>query len=280
VPCGLAPALIWARPNLSETLKQAGRTLTAGRHRNRLRGALVVIEVASAVILLIGASLLIRSFLRVLQVPPGFDPNRITIIRTSLTTSAIQNPSSRSRERQILDRLSALPGVSSVALTTHIPLADDRRIGFVVEGRDSDIFHWTDNALVSGDYFRVMEIPSIAADPSGNRDTPQNPIAAVVNQTMARTYWPSQNPLGNRIFWGGRTLTVVGVFVDVHLHALDRTPRPAIYNSVFQLESGASTSAVFILRASQVKDLALAHAARARPSGPSIPAGRFLKPRR
>lgn len=161
-----------------------------------------------------------------------------------------------------MDRLSALPGVSSVALTTHIPLADGRGIGFVVEGRDRNGFHWADNALVSGDYFRVMGIPLYRGRTFDSHDTPQNPIAAVVNQTMARTYWPSANPLGKHIFWGGRTLTVVGVVADVHLQALDRAPRPAIYNSVFQIESGAATSAVFILRASQVKDLGLAHAAR------------------
>jgi putative ABC transport system permease protein len=88
-----------------------------------------------------------------------------------------------------------LPGVTVVALTTHVPLADERQIGFVINGHAPNEFHWADNALVSEDYFRVMGIRLLRGRSFSTMDTPQAPTAAVINESMARLYWPNEDPL-------------------------------------------------------------------------------------
>lgn len=246
--CSLAPAMSWARPDIGATLKQAGRQAASQQHR-RLCGALVVVEASSAVVLLIGAGLSIHSLVEVLRVPMGFSPDGVLIARTTFNRQRYASADRRHQaERQMVERLAALPGVTTVALTTHIPLADEREIGFVLEGGDENTVRWADNALVSGGYFAAMGIPIVRGRTFGSEDTPQSPGSAIVNESMARRFWPNGNAIGSRIFWGGRTLTVVGIAGDVHIKAIDSGINPTIYFSVYQLESGATTSAVFILR--------------------------------
>jgi predicted permease len=146
-------------------------------------------------------------------------------------------------------KLAALPGVNTVAVTTHIPLADNRQIGFLLEGEASDSVRWADNALVTGSYFSAMGIPVLRGRTFGAEDGPGAPLAAIVNASMARRYWPDGDALGRKLLWGGRTLTIVGVVGDVHVSALDAAvATPTIYCSVYQLESGATTRAVFVVR--------------------------------
>jgi len=135
-----------------------------------------------------------------------------------------------------------------------VPLADERQIGFIVDGRPPDEFHWADNALVSGDYFRVMKIPLLRGRTFSDADAVASPLAAVINQTMARQYWPREDPIGKGFQWGGRHLTVIGVVGDVHVEALDKPIAPTTYNSVYQVESGASTSGVFVIRTRSGRD--------------------------
>ena len=250
IACGLAPIFEWARPAAMDALKQAGRGSTAGKSGRRMRSVLVVAEAALAVMLLIGAILLMRSFAAVLATPPGFDATGITVVRTSFNRARYPALAKRyNAERTIVERLQSIAGVKQVALTSHLPLADERVIGFIVEGRDPNEFHWADNALVDGSYFAAMKIPLRRGRSFDDRDLPSAPAAAVVNETMAREYWPHDDPLGKRILWGGRRLTIVGIVGDVHLAALDVRPKAMIYNSIYQIESGASTSAVFVIRA-------------------------------
>src|SRR5260370_42340994 len=108
-------------------------------------------------------------------------------------------------------RMAALPGVAAVGLTTPIPLADDRQIGFILEGEDARSARWADNALVSGDYFAAMGIPLLGGWTFGIEDTPQAPLSAMVNESMARHLWPNGDAIGKRMVWGGRKLTVVGI---------------------------------------------------------------------
>ncbi len=250
--CGLAPAMEWRAANVNESLKQAGRSLSDSRASSRIKGLLVVAEAALAVMLLIGAGLLIRSFRTILEVPPGFDPHGVVIVRTSFNRQRYASPELRhSAERAILERLRAVAAIQSVALTTHLPLADDRGIGFVTDGAPPNEFHWADNALVDEAYFYTMRIPVLRGRVFGPQDTRHGPLAAVINQAMARQFWPAQSPLSKIIFWFGRRLTIVGVVGDVQIKALDVSPRPMIYNSVYQIESGATSSAVFVMRTGQ-----------------------------
>jgi predicted permease len=246
--CGLAPALTWRTPDIADTLRQAGRQ-GSSRTSNRLRSALVVFEAASAVALLIGAGLLVESLAAVLHVPLGFSPKGVLIARSDFNRKRYPgNDQRRDAERRMVDRISALPGVEAVGLTTHIPLADDRQIGYLLEGEDIRSARWADNALVSGEYFAAMSIPIVRGRTFTRDDTPQAPLAAVVNETMARRSWPNRDAIGRRIFWGGRELVVVGVAADVHITALDAAVNPTIYTCVYQIESAATTNAVFIVR--------------------------------
>ena len=246
--CSLAPAMNWTRSDIGATLKQGGRQ-SASQERLRLRGALVVLEASSAVVLLIGAGLLIHSLIEVLRVPMGFSPDGVLIARTTFNRQRYASADRRhDAERLMAERLAALPGVTAVALTTHLPLADDRQIGFGLEGGGEGSVRWADNALVSGDYFAAMGIPIVRGRTFGSEDTPQSPLSAIVNESMARRFWPNGDALGKRILWGGRTLVVVGIAGDVHIKAIDSAVNPTIYFSVYQLESGATTRAVFVIR--------------------------------
>jgi putative ABC transport system permease protein len=259
--CSLVPAMSWTRPDTGATLKLAGRQ-GASQVRQRLRGALVVLEASSAVILLIGAGLLIHSLIEVLRVPMGFSPDGVLMARTTFNRQRYPTADRRhDSERQMVERLAALPGVAAVGLTTHIPLADDRQIGFVPEGDENSV-RWADNALVSDNYFTAMGIPIVRGRTFTSQDTHQSPGSAIVNESMARRFWPNGDAIGKRIIWGGRKLTVVGIAGDVHIKALDSGVNPTIYCSVYQVESGATTSAVFVVRTRTSDPTSIASAVR------------------
>ncbi|HET6896897.1 MAG TPA: ABC transporter permease [Vicinamibacteria bacterium] len=261
--CGLAPALRSSRPNLGASLKLGGR-LGGSPERHRLRGALVVLEAASALVLLIGAGLLIHSFALVLRVPAGFAPDGVLIARTAFNRERYPAAEARRQaQREMTARLAALPGVTAVALTTHIPLADERQIGFILEGEDERFVRWADNALVSGDYFAAMGIPLVSGRTFGPEDTPEAPVSAIVNESMARRFFPRGDALGRRLVWGGRKLTIVGVAGDVHTSALDAAVGPMVYTPVYQIESGATRFGVFVVRTRTADPAALTASVRA-----------------
>ncbi len=253
--CGLAPAWAARKPDVNDALKQSARQSGSSRSQRRLARLFILAEIACSVVLLIGSSLLLRSFLRVLQIPLGFDPEQALIVRTTFNRQRYASAERRHQvERSIAARLSTLPGVEAIAVTTHVPLADERQIGFVVDGRPPDEFHWADNELVSGDYFQVMRIQLLRGRTFSNRDTPQSPLAAVINASMARQYWPRESPVGKGFKWGGRHLTVIGVVGDIHVEALDKPIGPEVYNSIYQIESGATSSGVFVIRTRGMQD--------------------------
>jgi putative ABC transport system permease protein len=262
--CGLAPTWTVRRPNVNDSLKQAGRQSGPSRSTRRLIRVLVQVEVACAVVLLIGSALLLRSFIHLIQVPLGFDPEHALIVRTGFNRQRYASADRRHQvEREIAARLAIVPGVAAVAVTTHVPLADERQIGFVVDGQPPHEFHWADNALVSADYFRVMGISLLSGRMFSDEDTPNSPAAAIINQHMARQYWPIGDPLGKGFKWGGLHLTVIGVVADIHVGDVGKPIEPTIYNSVYQVESGATTSGVFVIRTRAQEDpMRLAKAAQ------------------
>ena len=262
VLCGLAPVLGRTRPDLAAALRQAGRQ-GASNERHSLRGVLVVLEASSAVVLLVGAGLLIHSLLAVLRVPMGFSPSGVLIARTTFNRQRYpSNDRRRDTERRMEHLLAAIPGVAAVGLTTHIPLADERQIGFILEGEDFRSAKWADNALVSGGYFAAMGIALLEGRTFGSQDTPAAPVAAIVNQSMARRFWPHGDALGKRVIWGDRLLNIVGVAGDVHIAALETAVAPTIYTDVYQIESGATVAGVFIVRSAAGNPAALAPAIR------------------
>jgi putative ABC transport system permease protein len=236
---GLLPALQASKTDLSVSLKEGGsRGATAGQRASRLRSALVVSEIAIAVVLLAGAGLMIRSFAAIRDVDPGFRPDRIL-------TSDFSLPAARYKEdaqivsffEQLTARAAALPGVERVALVSAIPFSGGDIAGFAIDGRPAPPPEQVLDAeyrVVSPDYFDVMGIPVVRGQAFTERDRAGVPAVTVINETMARRYWPGEDPIGKRINLGdpaagGVWRTVVGVVRDIRNESLDKEPYPQMY---------------------------------------------------
>jgi putative ABC transport system permease protein len=225
---GLAPAFQVSRLNLQEGLR-AGWS-TGGAAPSRTRNVLVTAEVALAVVLSVGAGLLARSFVRLLQVDPGFTTEKVLTLRVAPPRSRYAQTGELARfYREVGQRIGALPGVVRVGGVSSLPLTPhDSRAAFDVEGEAAPGSDLTDvhYRLVSGDYFRALGIPLLRGRSfSEAEDGDENaPLVAVVNHSLARYLWPNQDPLGRRISFAGSTgpwYTVVGVVGDVKHLGLD-----------------------------------------------------------
>src|SRR5215831_423564 len=230
---------------LRET-RQAGPARTT----QRLQHSVAVFEMAAAVVLLVTGGLLLKSFVRLLSSPAGFDPESAYVVRTLFDRARYPDPEKRKAvQLELLDRLEHLPGVTAVAAASHLPLSDERQIGFRLEHAAADDFHWAQNSLVSPGYFGAMRIPLLEGRDFSQDDRPDTTSVAIISETMARQFFAGTNPIGQRFHWGDRGLfTIIGVAADVHISALSGDPPPMIYNSMFQVESGASGRTAFMLR--------------------------------
>jgi predicted permease len=245
---GFAPA--WRLSHIAPQafLKESAKASTKGTQR--LQNSVVTIEIAAALVLLVAGGLLLRSFVRLLNSPFGFDPNGVVVVRTVFDRARYPDPTKRNQaQKELLDRLGQLPGVNAVAAASHLPLSDARQIGFRLEHAAPDDFRWAENSLISPGYFRAMGISLIAGRDFSEQDRLDTTNVAIVSQTFARKFLSGQDPIGQRFQWGDRGLfTIVGVVGDVHISALDADPPAMIYNSMFQVESGASGRTAFVLR--------------------------------
>jgi putative ABC transport system permease protein len=236
---GLLPALSASKTDLAESLKEGGsRGSTAGRGARRLRSSLVVAEIAIAVVMLAGAGLMIRSFLSLLAVDPGFRPERILAIDLALPRAKYKEDAQViAFFEQLTARAAALPGVERAAVVDSLPLGGSGSVlAFVIEGRpdlppekvqDAE-FTW-----VSPDYFDLMGIRLVRGERFTGRERLGEPRVALVSETTARKYWPGEDPIGKRINIGNPEQTpwmiVVGVVSDVRRGALDKEPYPQLY---------------------------------------------------
>lgn len=236
---GLAPALASARPELTEALKEGGRSSTQGTRRNRLRNGLVIAEVALALVLLSGAGLLIKSFARLQNVNPGFNPRNALTFEISLPKTQYPDDSSMIRfNDEAQRRIAALPGVHAAGFSTILPLAGTNSDwSFAIEGRPS-----IDNApspdeekrQVSPHYFRALEIPLIKGRFFTDADNADAPRVMIVNQAFAKKFWPNEDALGKRISFDNPKknpswTTIVGVVGDIRHFGLDVDPKPEMY---------------------------------------------------
>src|SRR5215475_6990965 len=250
---GLAPALQSARVGLTEALNELGRASGAGgREGARLRNMLVIIETALAVVLLVGAGLLINSFVRLLRTPPGFNPEGVIVARTTLPTARYPEPErGKAVYRQALDRIATLPGVRQVSVASTLPLASDWQIGFLVEGGGESEYYTAYGSWVSDDFFRAMGIQLKSGRVFTDEDRADTTPVVVINEAMARRFWPGQSAVGKRIRWGGWNpqgwLTIAGVVADVKFSSLEAESPPTIYMPVFQAPR-IRRDAVFIAR--------------------------------
>lgn len=250
---GLAPAIQCSRLDLNETLKESGGRGSGGLASKRMRGALIVFETASAIVLLIGAGLLIFSFVRLLRVPPGFNPEGAVIARTSMPAERYPKIGlGKAMYKRALDQIGSLPGVEAVSVASNLPLADNWTIGFRIEGEDQSTFHSSGNTWVSNDYFRAMGIQLLSGRTFNDDDREGGVPVLVINQTMARKFWPGDDPVGKRIRWGGwgvEWLTVIGVVADVRASSLEKEPDPSSYMPIFQIPR-TRRNVVFVARTS------------------------------
>jgi putative ABC transport system permease protein len=237
---GLAPALQASKFNLNETLKEGGRDTAAGSRGNRIRGLLVIAEVAVSLILLIGAGLLINSFMRLRNVDPGFRADRLLTMKLVLPQTKYPDRERRSAfYNELLSRVEALPGVKSAAVTTSLPLTvKGNSIGVSIDGQP-DPPPGQENIVVtrviSPHYFNTMGIQLAQGRPFDERqDRLGSPEVVIVSESMARKYWPGEDPVGKRIKPGSSVSeypwwTVVGVAKDVRQFELNDEPKPQIY---------------------------------------------------
>lgn len=248
---GLVPAWQMSHVVPYATLKDSSQTGPSS-DSHRLQDVIAISEVALALVLLIAGCLLVRSLVRLLDTPIGFDPKGTLVVRTMFDRARYPDAARRAVvQGEILDRLSHLPAVNSVAAASHLPLSDDRQIGVRLEHAATDDFHFTENSLVSPGYFQAMGIPLLRGRDLNRQDLPKSIPVAIVSQAFVRLYLPGMDPLGQRFYWGDRALfTIVGVVADVHIAALDADPPPMVYNSMFQVESGASGRMALVLRSS------------------------------
>src|SRR5215470_4019736 len=225
---GLAPALYASRVNLNESLKEGERS-SSGTHR-RTRSTLVVAEIALSLVLLVGAGLLVKSFVRLMQVDPGFDPSHLLSFNIGLppTSAPVQQDEFY---RQVVEKLQAVPGVQSAAAVSRLPLAggnSDR--SFTLPGNDRS--YQADIRVSTPGYFRTMAIPLLGGRIFSDADATRKRLVAVVNEALVRTVFSGQNPIGKHILNFGPQLNdieIVGVIGNVRHVGLATPPRPEIY---------------------------------------------------
>ncbi len=199
---GLAPALQSSKTNLVDSLKEGGRGLSVGLVHHRLRGALVVTEMALALTLLTGAGLMIQSFARLENVSPGFNPHNVLTFTFALPDTQYNTDQQKIFYRQALDRLNAIPGVVSAAAALPLPISGNHyRITFTIEGRPvAKGNHPSEDAqFISPGYFKTMGIPLLEGREFAATDTPTSSNVVIINQAFAHRYFPNENPIGKRL---------------------------------------------------------------------------------
>jgi len=271
VALGLAPVARLSQNDLHDNLKGGGRGQAGHATGARLRGALVVAQVALTLVLLTGAGLLGKSFYRLLQVDPGFRAESAVVMDLSLPSytgpdryqqlveafrrmteggGMAESPSDpaeyiefRQRQRlfyqQLLDGLSKLPGVVAVGGANGVPMDGARGDGTFWMDNNPAKTGYADYRVASAGYFAAMGIPVLRGRVFDEGDKPEAPHAAVISQSLARKYWPNENPIGKRIQFGNmdgdlRLLSIVGVVGDVRGYGLDADAQPTVYGNALQ----------------------------------------------
>ncbi len=233
---GLLPALQSSRGELALRLKQGAGTGRSAGGLGRLRGLVVVAEIAIAMMLLIGGGLAVRSFQRLLEVDPGFAPRRVLAAIFSLTQDRYPEPPQRIRfVEQLLEQVQRAPSVARAGVVTTLPLSRVQiEEGFAVEGRPPSPNDPQGAGLdaASPDYFRTLGIPVVAGRSFLDTDREDAPPVVVINQRLAKRLWPDESPLGKRIFIPGvgpGMREIVGVVGDIRRFGLDAEPRLEVY---------------------------------------------------
>ncbi len=233
---GLAPALQASKTSLGEALKEGGRGVAEAR--SRARGLLVVAEIAVSLVLLVGAGLLVKSFLRLQKVSPGFDASNVLTMRVSLPGARYPEPSKKAEfYASLMERLKALPGVESAGATLSLPLnGSNFSVGraYIREGRPltPEESAKASYSIITPDYFRALRVPVVKGRTFDDRDDAGAEMVAVINETLARTAFAGEDAVGKQItVWRDEKFPrrIVGVVGDVRPDSLDTDAGPQVY---------------------------------------------------
>jgi putative ABC transport system permease protein len=241
---GLIPALQVSKPNLSETMKEGGRGSTEGGRGQLVRNALVVLEVASALVLLVGAGLMIKSFTRLQKVEVGFEADSVLTVSLALPKSKYPEENRQvAFYQQLLEKVGRLPGVRTAGATSGVPLSnEDFVLAFLIQGQPAQApgpGQTTNYYSVSADYFKAMGIRLIRGRLFTERDAINAPLVAIINETMARNLFPDEDPIGKRITFDVNQdkpawLEIVGIVGDVKHYGLDKATTMQTYGPYTQ----------------------------------------------
>ncbi|HEY1496507.1 MAG TPA: FtsX-like permease family protein, partial [Candidatus Solibacter sp.] len=276
---GLLPAFRVTALSLREGLQEGGRGSSGGKRHAWVRDGLVVTELAFACILLVGAGLLIRSFLRVLDVNLGFKPERAAALRIDPSFRISSFAQQNSFIDEVLHRTRSVPGIVAAGITDVLPLRDDRSFGVAAVGQVYERGHQPEAFIrvVSDGYFEAAGVPLRRGREFTERDRASSALVAVVNETLARTLWPGQNPVGQAISInvGRRVMAVVGVVADVRHTALEAAGGSELYMPMRQLGDYAAMQ--LIVRTTLPPDnLAAGIRTALRPIDPNLPVREFV----
>jgi putative ABC transport system permease protein len=238
---GLAPAMMTLRRDLRPSGEEGGRSVSGGAATRRIRRALVVAEFALAVVLLVGAGLLVRSWSHVTSIDPGFRPERVLAMELSSPT-AFNVPAQRiDLYHRVLEQIQAVPGVESAGMIGDLFISNTREGVLTTEGEDGTVSERLrfGRDEVSADFFRALGTPLLGGRFFSIGDGPDAPRVAIINDAMARRSWPGRNPVGRRLKLGPRDsespwYTVVGVVADMRRQGLEREPVPQMFESLAQ----------------------------------------------
>lgn len=237
---GLAPALTAARGSVIDVIRSGGAQHTASAWRNRQRALIVAGETALSVMLLVGAGLLVRSFVKLLEVDPGFRAEKLLTLQMALPASKYREDTVKTAfQRQLLDKVRSLPGVTNAGITSALPVTGQGgRMGFEVEGIDPPPgeprrANWR---IATPGYFETMGIPTVRGRVFSERDLLETPVVMVINETAAKRYWGDRNPVGTRARLATMQMMaeVIGVVKDVRHWGLEEGSRPEAFLSCWQ----------------------------------------------
>jgi putative ABC transport system permease protein len=256
---GLVPALHLSKRDLNTALSEGARG-SAGPRQNRLGLALVAGEIALSVILLVGGGLLLKSFLRLRNEDPGFRADHVLVMRHFVKFSP-REPNAYRHQMRVFDTMlaltRALPGVKYAGFTSQLPLGwAGGRAAFFPEGASSTpnpILYGANDRVVTPGYFEAMEVPLIRGRFFGEGDGPDAPPVVIINQTMARTFWPNQDAIGKRMKLGEANspmpwCQIVGIVGDMHQVDLSIPPGPEMFFSHWQAYGNYMTPHALVLQ--------------------------------
>jgi predicted permease len=273
---GVVPAFRTPRGNLQEFLKDSGHGMSSGRRQDKLRTMLVVSEIVLSCVLLVGAGLLLRSFLKVLDVDLGFEPSHTAALAVSWTASSGEEAAAMLHE--MTRRIGEIPGVEAVAYSDALPMEHNRSWALRAKGKtypqdaDNDAFV----SEITPGYFRAMGMRIVAGRDFAWTDLPKSTHVIVINEATARRDWPGQDPVGKIAQGiGDGDTTVIGVVENIHESSVEGTPNPGVYVPAMQFGSPAGSE--LIVRTSlPLESLAPSVMSTLRSMNPGQPATAFL----